>query len=143
MALFETSRFGRLEVDDDKIINFPEGLLGFPGIKRYILMDYKDTLIKWLQAVDDPDIAFIVAEPAIFAPGYSVKLDHVTRKFLQPEKDDDLAILVILRVADEKVIVNFQGPLVINACLMKGIQVVIDKVGEGNAIFPDIESVGV
>ena len=63
MISFDTSRFGRLEVGKDKIIDFPTGLIGFPDIKRFILMDYKDTSLKWLQAVDDPDVAFIVTPP--------------------------------------------------------------------------------
>lgn len=126
MMSFETSRFGSLEVEEDKIINFPNGLLGFPEIKRYILMDYKDTPLKWLQAVDDPDIAFIVMEPTILSPDYSIKLDATARQCLQLENDNDLAVLVIIRVEGEKVIANFQGPILLNASLMRGMQVVIE-----------------
>lgn len=133
MLEFETSRFGRLEVAEDRIINFPEGLLGFPEIKRYVLMDYKDTPLKWLQAIDDPDVAFIVAEPAIIAPDYSVKLDPATRQYLNLENDDDLAVLVIIRVEGENIIGNYQGPLMVNASLMRGVQVVIDKVRNDKA----------
>ncbi|MEW6417036.1 MAG: flagellar assembly protein FliW [Nitrospirota bacterium] len=128
MVRFETSRFGILEIDEDKIINFPDGIPGFPEIKRYILMDYKDTPLKWLQAVDNPDVAFIVAEPSIFLPDYSIKLDVAIREYLQLKKEEDLAALVIIRVEDGKVIANFQGPLLLNASLMRGVQVVIDRV---------------
>lgn len=133
MLEFETSRFGRLEVAENRIINFPEGLLGFPEIKRYVLMDYKDTPLKWLQAIDDPDVAFIVAEPAIIAPDYSVKPDPATRQYLNLENDDDLAVLVIIRVEGENIIRNYQGPLMVNASLMRGVQVVIDKVRNDKA----------
>ena len=128
MVKFETSRFGILEVDEGKIINFPDGLPGFPEIKRYILMDYKDTPIKWLQAMDNPDVAFIVAEPSILSPDYSIKLDAAIREYLQLKNDEDLAALVIIRVEDGKVIANFQGPLLLNASLMRGVQVVLEKV---------------
>lgn len=132
MLRLETSRFGNLEVSEDRIIHFPDGLLGFHGLKRYVLIDYKDTPLKWLQAVDDPDVAFIVADPAIFAPDYSVKPDSVTRQYLKLEKDDDLAVLLIIRVEGEKVIANYHGPLMMNASLMRGVQAVLDRWGNKN-----------
>lgn len=133
MIQFETSRFGALEVEEDRIINFPDGLLGFPDIKRYILMDYKDTPLKWLQAVDDPDLAFIVTEPAVLFPDYKARLDPATRQYLKLEKDEDLAVLMIIRVEDERLIANLQGPLFLNAGSMTGAQIVVDKALERKA----------
>ncbi len=127
MIKFETSRFGTLEVEDGRIINFPNGLLGFPDIKRYILIDYKDTSLKWLQAVDSPNIAFIVSESSAIYPDYSINVDSGTKEFLQLKNDNDLAIILIIRVEDGKVKVNSRGPLLLNANLMRGIQVVLDK----------------
>lgn len=127
MVQLETSRFGALEVAEDRIISFPDGLLGFPDIKHYILMDYKDTPLKWLQAVDDPDLAFIVTEPAVLFPDYKVRLDPATKQYLKLEKDEDLAVLMIIRVEGENVIANLQGPLFLNASSMIGAQVVVDK----------------
>ena len=65
MVCFETSRFGKLEIAEDKIIKFPAGLLGFPHVKRYALLDYEETPVKWLQAIDDPHVAFIVMDPTL------------------------------------------------------------------------------
>ncbi len=124
MISFDTTRFGRLDVARDKVICFPNGLLGFPDIKRYILMDYKDTLLKWLQAVDAKDVAFIVAPTYEFFPGYSIKIDNPTRDSLGMKNEDDVIILAILRVEGENVTANLQGPLVINSINKKGIQVV-------------------
>jgi len=126
MISFETSRFGRLEVSKDKIIHFPSGLMGFPEYKRYILMDYKDTSLKWLQAVDAPHVAFIVIQPFEFFSDYSVRIEDVIKDFLEIEIEDDVSILTILRVEGEKVTVNLQGPLVINSLNKKGMQIVND-----------------
>lgn len=128
MVKFETTRFGTLEVDSNRIIYFPDGILGFPSIKRYILMDYKDTPLKWLQAIDHPDIAFIVMDPTISSTSYSIKLDDTIRQYLQLENDEDLAVLVIVRVEGDNVIANLQGPILMNASLMRGVQVVLDKI---------------
>lgn len=127
MVRFETSRFGELEVSEDKIIYFPEGIPGFREIKRYILMDYKDTPLKWLQAIDDPDIAFIVIEPNYLFPDYSVRIDESVENLLKLKSSDDAAILLIIRVEDEKIIPNINGPLIINAETKIGMQIVLDK----------------
>lgn len=127
MVRFETSRFGELEVSEDKIIYFPEGIPGFREIKRYILMDYKDTPLKWLQAIDDPDIAFIVIEPNYLFPDYSVRIDESIENLLKLKSSDDAAILLIIRVEDEKIIPNINGPLIINAETKIGMQIVLDK----------------
>ena len=124
MISFDTSRFGRLEVGKDKIIDFPTGLIGFPDIKRFILMDYKDTSLKWLQAVDDPDVAFIVTPPFELFPDFSVKVENATKKLLGIENDDDIVTFAILRVEDENLTANLQGPLVINSINKKGMQIV-------------------
>ncbi|MBF0456331.1 MAG: flagellar assembly protein FliW [Nitrospirae bacterium] len=126
--LFETSRFGTVEVDADKVISFPDGILGFPSLKRYVLLDHKDTVLKWLHAVDDPDVAFIVVEPVVLLPDFTMTTDPVTKKFLRIEQEEDLVTLVIIRVENEQVIANFHGPLLFNASLKLGVQVVLDKI---------------
>jgi len=127
MIKLNTSRFGMLEVKEEKIINFSSGLVGLPNLNRFILVDHKDTPLKWLQAIDDPDIAFIVVSPSLIIAEYSLDLDKSVKQFIQLENEDDLAVLVTMRVNGEDVIANFQGPIVINSRAMKGVQVVLDR----------------
>ncbi|MBF0556199.1 MAG: flagellar assembly protein FliW, partial [Nitrospirae bacterium] len=103
-VIFETSRFGPVEVGADKVISFPDGIVGFPQIKRYVLIDHKDTVLKWLHAVDDPDVAFIVVEPAILLPNFTMSLDPMTKRFLKLDNNEDLVTFVIIRVENEQVI---------------------------------------
>jgi flagellar assembly factor FliW len=126
MIRFETSRFGKLEVAEDKVIQFPAGLLGFPRVKRYVLLDYEDTPIKWLQAIDDPDVAFIVMEPRMLVQGYTISLDATTRQALLLDTEEDLAILAIVRVEKGQVLANLKGPLLFNSRLKIGIQAVLE-----------------
>ena len=126
MVRFETSRFGRLEVAEDKVINFPTGVLGFPKITRYALLDYEDTPVKWLQAVDDPDVAFIVMEPNLLAKDCTITLDGSMRQTLQLENEEDLALLAIVRVENGKVLANLKGPLLFNSRLKIGIQAILE-----------------
>ncbi|HME41967.1 MAG TPA: flagellar assembly protein FliW [Syntrophorhabdales bacterium] len=126
MIQFETSRFGKLEVAEDKVIQFPAGLLGFPRVKRYVLLDYEDTPIKWLQAIDDPDVAFIVMEPRMLVQDYTISLDATTRQALLLDAEEDLAILAIVRVEKGQVLANLKGPLLFNSRLKIGIQAVLE-----------------
>ncbi len=126
MVHFETARFGKLEVAEDKVISFPAGLLGFPNIKRYVLLDYEDTPVKWLQAVDDPGVAFIVMEPTLLVEDYAITLDEVMRQTLQLETEEDLAVLAIVRVEKGKLLANFKGPLLFNSRIKIGLQAVLE-----------------
>lgn len=127
MIRFETSRFGLLEVSEDKIIHFPEGIPGFRQIKRYILMDYKDTPLKWLQAVDEPDIAFIVVQPEYILSDYSIEIKQSVKDTLNLKDDADLVILLIIRVENGKLIANLNGPLLINSANKTGLQMIVEK----------------
>jgi len=127
MIKFETSRFGTLEVREDRIVNFPQGLIGLPWLKRFVLIDHRDTPVKWLQAVDDPDIAFIVVSPEFIITDFSMGIDDSVRNYLEVEDETDLVIFVTMRVKDNDVIANLKGPIVINSKNMKGIQVVLEK----------------
>lgn len=126
MICFETSRFGQLEVTEDKVINFPTGVLGFPQITRYVLLDYDDTPVKWLQAIDNPGIAFIVMEPTLLVQDYAIALDVTTRQALELETEEDLAVLAIVRVEKGKVLANLKGPLLFNSRLKIGLQAVLE-----------------
>ncbi len=126
----KTTRFGEVEIGDDKVIGFPRGILGFDHLKSYFLVDYKDTPIKWLQSTDDPDVAFMVVDPFLFFPGYVPELSPVEKNLLETQDLADLAVLAIMNVnrnQEPQVTLNLQAPLVFNATHMKGFQIVLEK----------------
>lgn len=120
-----TTRFGEIEIEENKIINFPLGIPGFTHLKRYILLDYKDP-VKWLHAVDDPDIAFIVAEPFVLFPDYSFTIEDDIEEFLEIKDVADTAILVILNVTDGKLNANLKAPIIVNISKLKAMQVILE-----------------
>ena len=59
MIKVKTTRFSEIEVDEKDVIELPSGLIGFPELKSYVLLDHdKDSPFKWLQSLDDGAIAF-------------------------------------------------------------------------------------
>ncbi len=127
MISFKTTRFGELSVPEDKIITFKDGIPGFPDSKRYVLLDYKDTDLKWLQSVEDPDLAFIVTESSNIDPNYQIIVHDSVKEYLEVDNDESVVVLLILRVQDGKVVANFNGPLIINADKMLGVQVIVES----------------
>ncbi|MBI2890433.1 MAG: flagellar assembly protein FliW [Nitrospirae bacterium] len=127
--IIKTSRFGTLEVEDAKVVTFPLGLYGFPGEKRYVLLDHdRETPFRWLQSVENPDLAFVVIDPLTFRPDYHVSVQREDISEVQPENEKDLAVLALVTIPrgnPSTMTANLQGPLVINVEKMLGKQVVL------------------
>jgi flagellar assembly factor FliW len=139
MAVIQTTRFGQVKVSDSSILSMSEGMLGFEGCKRYVLLEDKpDTPLKWLQAVDDPRIAFIVVNPQDFVPGYDFNLSDDDAEALGLESAEQAVVLTTVSVdADrDEITTNLLGPVVINSVTLAGKQVVLqdDRYGTRHLI---------
>jgi len=127
----KTSRFGDLEIDGGKILFLPEGVLGFPAHKRYILLDDdRQGPFIWLQAVDNPELAFIVIDPLALDESFDVRLYPKDLSELKADGMRDVSFLVIVTVRREEppcIILNMQGPLAINHKKLVGKQLVLSS----------------
>lgn len=124
--IIETSRFGPLEVDESRLIRFPKGVLGFPDQHAYALIQTaEDSVFYWLQAVDRPNLAFVVCDPRLFVPDYVVpaKMDDLSQIGL----DDPSAaqVFIIANKVDNMLTGNLQGPLVVNVETREAKQLVL------------------
>lgn len=122
---FQTTRFGELDVDESRAIRFPLGIPGFPKAQRFVLLEYRDH-IKWLQSLDNADLAFIVTDPFAFFPDYSFVVDDATERFLEVSDPASVVVLVILTVGQNEVTANLKAPIVINSSAFVGVQVLVD-----------------
>jgi flagellar assembly factor FliW len=120
-----TTRFGEVEIDEGKIITFPLGIPGFPELKRYFLVDYKDP-IRWLHAVDDSNVAFIVMDPFSIFTDYSIKVDDETERFLDIKEPTDTVIFTILTIADNVITANLKAPIIINSLNFRAAQILLE-----------------
>lgn len=125
--LIESDQLGAVEIDDSKVLSFPDGLLGFPDIARFALLDANDEgTYFWLQAVDDPQLAFLAAVPWAFFPEYEPVLSDSDQEALGLTDAGDAMVLCLLTITDEAVTANLLGPLVVNSVTRLGRQVVLD-----------------
>ena len=124
----ETTRFGRLNVDDERIICFDRGLLGFPDHKRYALIQTgSENYFFWLQSVEEPSLAFVVTDPSIFFKDYQVAIKAETQADLNLEDLGAAQIFVICNRVGDWLTGNLLGPIVVNAPACVGQQVVLTE----------------
>jgi len=121
-----TSRFGSVEIEQDKLINFPWGIPGFEELKSYILLEYKNGPFQWLQSVEEPSVAFVVCPPD--AIGLEYKVPASKTDVISLERKEDLLVLNIVSFNREKGAMRFhvQSPLLFNASTRIGYQWTID-----------------
>ena len=113
----KTTRFGELEVDKKDIIEFTEGLLGFENQKKFFIVDPGDqTLILWLQSVEDAAVAFPIIEPKIFQPNYMIKLLPVELNSLALENLQSASVYTVLTIPQNvtDMSANLKAPIIIN-----------------------------
>ena len=124
----QSTRFGTLVVDEERIINFPNGLLGFPDHKRFALIQTgEENYFFWLQAVDEPNLAFVVTDPSIFFKDYDVPVREETQQELELTDPNFVQVFVICNKVGEWLTGNLLGPLVVNAANRLAQQVVLTE----------------
>lgn len=126
VMLIDTSRFGSLEVNENRVIRFAKGILGFPREKQYVLLEPgEDSSFFWLQAVTWPELAFVVTEPGLFVSSYRVPLKPEQMSGLGLASLEDAQVFVIVNKRGDILTGNLQGPLVINVRQRIGQQLVL------------------
>lgn len=113
-----TTRFGNIDIEDDKIIFFKGPILGFENWRRFVLLksQEKEAPLMWLQSLDNPALAFVVVSPYVVKKDYDPFLTESDLEFLQIDKVEDVAVLsiVTVRLNPLRITVNLRAPLVIN-----------------------------
>jgi flagellar assembly factor FliW len=128
MYKFVSSRFGELEIEDDKILNFKNGILAFEDSKRFILLNSAKESFYWLQSLDEPDLALPCMDPNIIVEQYSPDIPDEIIESIGVKDESDVTVLGIVRIPEEikDSTVNLIAPIVINHNTRQGVQVVLD-----------------
>ncbi len=127
----ETRKFGEISINEKKILTMPEGLPGFPGFERFVLLeDEKTAPFCWFQSLEEPNLALIIMDPLVFKPDYLLGLKgFINDRKWTDVKEEDLLVYVVVNITGEKettkITANLMGPLVINSNTNEVIQVVI------------------
>ena len=115
-----------MEVDDQRVITFEKGLLGFQDHVQYVLLQPDDDdYFFWLQSLHAPELAFVVTDPTLFVSDYKVPLKTEQLEQLGLATMDDAQVLVIVNKRSNWLTGNLLGPLVIHQTLRIGRQIVL------------------
>lgn len=126
--------FGEIDVEDDKVIDFKNGIIGFEEHHKYALIfdaeKESSKSIMWLQSMEEPELAFPVADPTHICSGYNpVVEDELLESIGGIDKPEDVFVLVVLTVPSDltKMTANLKAPLVINTDTRKGCQIIVNN----------------
>lgn len=122
----KSTRFGEISVPVDSELYFPQGLIGFPQMKRYVILEHKPPF-SWLHSLDDPALAFVIVDGIQFGDNYQVK-PPVGDATIDLNSEDEFAVLVIVTVRPDptQTTANLKAPLFVNVRNRKGIQIIFD-----------------
>jgi flagellar assembly factor FliW len=125
-----TKHFGEVDLDEDKIINFEKGILGFEDYKRYTLLyntvEGERPNISWLQSLDEPALSIPVMNPFLLKEDYNPQIEDELLKSLGKLTEDNLVILVSITVPNvvENMTANLKAPFILNSDTKKAIQII-------------------
>lgn len=129
----DTKYFGEIEIGDEKIVHFDNGILGFEDYKDYTILYDIDSdgksFFSWLQSVDEKMLSFPIVNPLKADENYNPKVNDEMLKPIGNYSDEDLAVFLLATIpADVKeTSVNMRAPLIINVATKKGIQIILDS----------------
>ncbi|MBS1710522.1 MAG: flagellar assembly protein FliW [Armatimonadetes bacterium] len=143
--LIETARFGTIEFCDADLVTLAEGILGFPGQTRYLVIQHKEgSPFCWLQSADDGALAFLVVDPAYYVPDYAPELPDETARQLELGEETPRLVYTIVTIPKGKpddMTLNLAGPILINLEKRLAKQVVVEDVRYAirHRVFPKEE----
>ena len=129
----QTTRFGSIKIDEDKVLTFEKGILGFPEDRRYALLPHSDkSPFFWLQSLDSPELAFVVINPALIVKNYNFEIPDEMERELEVKDPAQAEVLVLVTFQNGdggkpvSLTANLLGPLIINIENRQACQAVLD-----------------
>lgn len=129
----DTKFFGTVDIEDDKIITFPNGIIGFENLKKFALIfdserDEKSK-ISWLQSMEEPLMVLPVINPIDIMDDYAPTIEDELMKNIGDPADADVLIFVSMTIPSDmtQVTANLRAPFIINTVDRKAMQVIVEN----------------
>lgn len=129
MPKFSTVRFGELDYQQRDVIHLPDGLVGMPLLRNWLLLEMGDDIpLKWLQSLDRADFGVPVSGAWLFHDDYGFEMPAAACRRLQNRDPGHLTVMVITTIHPGGVLVtgNLMAPLVIDTETRQGLQLTLD-----------------
>ena len=131
MRKITTLRFGELEIEEQDVVRFADGIPAFEDEHEFVVLPYEEgTPYMFLQSMMTPELAFLMTDPFVFFPDYSFELDDENMEKLEIKTMDDVLVCTLISIPRSGVAdmtTNRLAPVVINRHTMQAKQIVLEK----------------
>jgi flagellar assembly factor FliW len=112
----QSTRFGEVEIPEEAVIDFPQGLIGLGGSRYTLLARSDDAAFVWLHSLDDPALALPLTDPWRFFDSYEVEIGDDEAERIGIAADAATAVYVTVRAAEslEDFSANLRAPILVN-----------------------------
>lgn len=125
-----TKQFGEIEINEDGIISFEDGIPGFGHVKKFVMIKNSNPELPfdWLQGVEEPNLTFVIVNPFLFKADYDFNIPQGTIEDLGIENIEDVFICCIVTIPENlaDTTMNLKAPVIINTKSKKGKQLVLE-----------------
>lgn len=126
-----TRDFGIIQVEEDAVYDFPEGVYGFEEDIRFAIFEksFEDVSFLYMQSVLNHTPCFLVFEPWDLYPNYEPCVLKEDLADCEVDSIEDLVFLVIANVSGsiEDLSINIKSPIVLNPKTKKARQVILQN----------------
>lgn len=127
--VIQTTRFGEIDIETERVIELPDGLIGLPEERRFCLLESGlDSPFRWLQSIDRGDLAFLVINPYDFFSDYEIYVADEVAEELKLNQPEEAGVLALVSIQEGKSLTaNLIGPVVVNTRTGAGRQLVLEN----------------
>mgnify|MGYP002626978295 CR=1 FL=1 len=137
-----TSRFGEVSYSREEVLFFPRGIPAFETKHSWILVGNDDSAVKWLQSIDDGELALPVTSPDAIQSDYNARIPDDELTLIGGKNLADLALLIVVSIPEAapwNMTANLRAPIVINLKTRKAVQVIAlnEEYPIRHVVFPE------
>lgn len=129
--IIQTLHFGEVDIDDNNILTFEDGIPGFENIKKYAVLSdpQTDSPFLWIQSVEESYPAITVISPFEIISEYEFDISESTVEMLEIKDPSDVVVYVVVVIPDDitKMTANMKAPIIINTANNRGCQMIMDN----------------
>ena len=143
MRKVHTVRFGEIDVIEDKVVHFKDGIPAFEDEHEFLIIPYdEESPYYFMQSLKSPELAFLITTPFIFFPEYVIEIDDETLSELKIKNQEDVMLYSLITIPNGSVrymTANLLAPVVINTENMQAKQIIMEKTRytTKHRLFPD------
>ncbi len=127
----DTRDFGKQQVSEQDIINFPKGLFAFEESKRFVLLSPlgDEASPMWLQSADGISPCFIVFKPKELLENYQPEPLEEDLSIISLEKGEEIEILSLAVIPEDykNTTINIKSPIIINRNKKIAVQAILPQ----------------